>query len=156
MSQSQLEMSEFHWLMDILQTIDVGLVVLDKSYNIKLWNSFMENHSGLRPDQTKGKNLFELFSDIDEDWFRKKSQPAFILNSRAFTIYEQRPYLFKFSNNRPITGRADFMYQNATIIPLSNSDGSVDHICLIIYDATNAALNKIELDKCQGLLQVKP
>ncbi len=37
--------TEFHWLMEILQTIDVGLVVLDRNYRVKLWNSFMENHS---------------------------------------------------------------------------------------------------------------
>ena len=41
MTDSQLEMTEFHWLMDILQTIDVGLVVLDRSYSIKLWNGFI-------------------------------------------------------------------------------------------------------------------
>lgn len=147
MSQDQFEMTEFHWLMDILQTIDVGLVVLDRHYNIKLWNGFMENHSGISPDDIKEQNLFDRFSEIDQDWFKKKSEPVFMLNTRAFTIYEQRPYLFKFQNNHPITGRADHMYQNATIIPLSNADGTTDHICLIIYDVTLAAMNK------QGLLR---
>ena len=149
MSQSQLEMTEFHWLMDILQTIDVGLVVLDRSYNIKLWNGFMENHSGLRPDQTKDQNLFSLFPEIDQEWFKKKAEPVFVLNTRAFTIYEQRPFLFKFQNNHPITGRADHMYQNATLIPLNNVDGTTDNICLIIYDVTHAAMNKLDLEKLQ-------
>ncbi|WP_396589236.1 PAS domain-containing protein [Bermanella sp. R86510] len=141
------EMTEFHWLMDILQTIDAGLVVLNRDYEIQLWNSFMENHSGLRPDQTKDKSLFSLFPEIDEVWFRKKAEAVFLLNTRAFVIYEQRPYLFKFQNNHPITGRADHMYQNATLIPLSNTDGSTDHICLIVYDVTRAAVNQIDLQK---------
>lgn len=145
MSNDQFEMTEFHWLMDILQTIDVGLVVLNRNYSIKLWNGFMENHSGLRPDQTKERNLFELFPEIDQDWFKKKSEPVFLLNTRAFTISEQRPYLFKFANNHPITGRAAHMYQNATIIPLSNVDGTTDHICLIIYDVTHSAMSKQDL-----------
>lgn len=152
MSDSQLEMTEFHWLMDILQTIDVGLVVLDRSYSIKLWNGFMENHSGIRPDQAKGQNLFSLFSEIDEDWFKKKAETVFLLNTRAFTISEQRPYLFKFSNNHPITGRADFMYQNATIIPLNNVDGTTDNICLIVYDVTNSAMSKKDLAGIKALL----
>ena len=152
MSDSQLEMTEFHWLMDILQTIDVGLVVLDRSYSIKLWNGFMENHSGIRPDQAKGQNLFLLFSEIDEDWFKKKAETVFLLNTRAFTISEQRPYLFKFSNNHPITGRADFMYQNATIIPLNNVDGTTDNICLIVYDVTNSAMSKKDLAGIKALL----
>lgn len=153
MAEQQLEMTEFHWIMDILQTIDVGLVVLDREYQVKLWNGFMENHSGLRPDQVKGQNLFSLFSEIDESWFKKKAESVFLLNTRAFTISEQRPYLFKFNNNHPITGRAEFMYQNATIIPLNNVDGSTDHICLIVYDVSNAAVNKMDLDKIQGVLK---
>ena len=49
---------DIHWLMDILQNIDVGLVVLDKNYDVQLWNAFMEDHSGLSPQRAKGRNLF--------------------------------------------------------------------------------------------------
>ncbi len=145
MSNNDNDMTEFHWFMDILQTIDAGLVVLDRDYNIKLWNGFMENHSGIRPDQAKGNNLFELFNEIDKEWFKKKAESVFLLNTRAFTISEQRPYLFKFKNNHPITGRAEFMYQNSTMIPLNNIEGTTDHICLIIYDVTTAAMHKNDL-----------
>ena len=44
-----IDIGEFHWLMDMLQTIDVGLVVLDREYRVKAWNSFYGNHSGLKP-----------------------------------------------------------------------------------------------------------
>lgn len=145
MSNNDTDMTEFHWFMDILQTIDAGLVVLDRDYNIKLWNGFMENHSGIRPDQAKGNNLFELFTEIDKEWFKKKAESVFLLNTRAFTISEQRPYLFKFKNNHPITGRSEFMYQNSTMIPLNNIEGTTDHICLIIYDVTAAAMHKNDL-----------
>ena len=144
-----LELDELHWLMDILQTIDVGLVVLDREYNVHLWNSFMENHSGLRPDQVQNQCLFDLFDDIDEDWFKKKAEAVFLLKTRAFTIHEQRPYLIKFKNNHPITGRAEFMFQNTTLIPLGSADGNTNHICLIIYDVTSSAMNK------QDLLQIR-
>lgn len=146
MDNNDNEMTEFHWFMDILQTIDAGLVVLDRQYTIKLWNGFMENHSGIRPDQAKGQNLFTLFSEIDSEWFKKKAESVFLLNTRAFTISEQRPFLFKFKNNYPITGRADFMYQNSTIIPLNNTSGETEHICLILYDVTAAAMHKQDME----------
>ncbi|MFT5593586.1 MAG: diguanylate cyclase [Oceanicoccus sp.] len=146
MSTDDTDMTEFHWFMDILQTIDAGLVVLDRNYNIKLWNGFMENHSGIRPDQAKGNNLFDLFTEIDKEWFKKKAESVFLLNTRGFTISEQRPFLFKFKNNYPITGRAEFMYQNSTMIPLNNIEGVTDHICLIIYDVTAAAMHKKDLE----------
>ena len=37
------------------------------------------------------------------------------------------------------------MYQNGTIIPLTNTQGDVSHICIIIYDVTDEAVNKLEL-----------
>ena len=55
------EVKEFHWLIDMVQTIDVGLVVLDRDFNVKLWNGFMENHSGIGPHEIKEKSLFSLF-----------------------------------------------------------------------------------------------
>jgi diguanylate cyclase (GGDEF)-like protein/PAS domain S-box-containing protein len=152
MGNSSFEFAEMHWLMDVLQSIDVGLVILDRDYKIQLWNSFMENHSGLRPDQVHDKSLFDSFHDIPENWFRQKAEPVFELKTRTFTIWEQRPYLFKFKNYRPITGRASTMYQNSSMIPLESIDGSVNHICLIIYDVTDIAVNQEDLTKANGHL----
>jgi diguanylate cyclase len=144
---SGVEFGEMHWLMDVLQSIDVGLVILDRDYKIQLWNGFMENHSGLCPDDVVDKSLFESFSDIPETWFRQKAEPVFELKTRTFTIWEQRPYVFKFKNYRPITGRATYMYQNSTIIPPESINGNVNHICLIIYDVTDIAVNQDDLVK---------
>ena len=66
MSEKHEDIREFHWLMDMLQTIDVGLVVLDKNYQVQVWNSFMENHSGLSPSNTKNKVIFDIFKDDDQ------------------------------------------------------------------------------------------
>lgn len=141
-NQGSIELGDIHWLMDILQNIDVGLVVLDKEYRIQLWNGFMESHSGLSPQSAKGQSLFSLFPDISEHWFRQKTEPVFQLKTRTFTLWEQRPYLFHFKNYRPITGMATFMYQNTAIIPLESITRSIDHICLIIYDVTDIAVSR--------------
>jgi diguanylate cyclase len=152
MTTPGVEFAEIHWLMDVLQSIDVGLVILDRDYKIQLWNGFMENHSGLRPDQVHDKSLFESFGDIPETWFRQKAEPVFELKTRTFTIWEQRPYLFKFKNSRPITGRSSTMYQNSSLIPLESVNGDVNHICLIIYDVTNIAINQGDLTSANGHL----
>ncbi len=154
MSKSGLEFTEMHWLMDVLQNIDIGLVILDRDYKIQLWNGFMENHSGLRPDQVHDKPLFDSFSNIPADWFKQKAEPVFELKTRTFTIWEQRPYLFKFKNYRPITGRAEHMYQNTSIIPLESIDGSVKHICVIIYDVTDIAVKQQDLAKVNSSVAI--
>lgn len=136
---SQIEIHDIHWLMDILQNIDVGLVVLNKQHEIQLWNGFMENYSGISPQKAQGQTLFELFPDINERWLKQKTNPVFQLHTHAFTVWEERPYLFRFKNYRPITGQSDFMYQNISIFPLKNIKQEVDHICMIVYDVTATA-----------------
>ncbi|GAA3923188.1 diguanylate cyclase [Litoribacillus peritrichatus] len=153
-SETKLDISEFHWMMDMLQTIDVGLVVLNDKYEIDIWNSFMENHSGLEPTAVKGKIMFDLFPEIPRDWFCHKIDSVFQLHSRAFTTWEQRPYVFKFKNYRPITGTADFMFQNITIIPLVSLSGTVDHVCILVYDVTDAATNKAQLEQANAKLEM--
>ena len=153
MSQNNVDVSEIHWLMDMFQTVDVGLVVLSADYRIQVWNGFMENHSGLTPRQVRDRYLFDLFSEIDEDWLRRKCDPVILLKNRAFTIWEQRPYIFKFRNYRPITGSAEYMYQNSTIFPLTDTMGRVTHLCLIIYDVTDVAVSRTELESMNGQLR---
>ncbi len=152
MSQSLEELQEFHWMMDMLQSVDVGIVVLDRNCNIQVWNGFMESHSGLLPSEVRDKSLFTLFPHIDEGWFKQKTKPVFELKSRAFLTWEQRPYLFKFANYRPITGSESFMYQNITLSPLVSATGKVDFISMMIYDMTDVAVGKKQLESLQVLM----
>jgi diguanylate cyclase (GGDEF)-like protein len=153
MIQVASDLKEIHWLIDMLQNIDVGLVVLDRDYNIQVWNSFMENHSGMAPGRVISKNIFKLFHDVPEEWFKRKLETVFLLNNRSFTIWEQRPYLFHFKNYRPITNTAEFMYQNSTLIPLASADGEVNHVGIIIYDVTNIAINSQHLQQANQQLE---
>ncbi|KFZ38873.1 diguanylate cyclase [Shewanella mangrovi] len=147
-------MNELHWLIDMVQTIEVGLVVLDRQYNIQLWNGFMENHSGISPNDIKGSNLFDRFDDLPATWLKQKMESVFLLNNQAFISWEQRPYVFKFRNYRPITGRAEFMFQNITLLPLSSLTGQITHLSMIVYDVTDVAINKMQLDNATDKLQL--
>lgn len=137
-------MNELHWVIDMVQNIEVGLVVLDREFNIQLWNGFMENHSGISPNSIKDKNLFDQFDYLPESWLKKKMESVFILKNRAFISWEQRPYIFKFKNYRPITGQAEFMYQNITLLPLASLTGQITHVSMIVYDVTDFALTQIK------------
>ena len=144
--------AELHCLLGILQNVDVGLVVLDRDMRVQLWNGFMENHSGLRPSQVRGQPLFELFPELPQEWLSSKISSAFVLNNRAFSTWQQRPYLFKFNSYRPITGRSEWMYQNLTIIPLASLSGEVEQVCLIIYDVTETAMDERALQQANAEL----
>ncbi|WP_323752009.1 diguanylate cyclase [Marinobacter sp.] len=142
----------FHWLADMIETVEVGLVVLDLEFRVQAWNGFMENHSGITATQIRGQQIFNAFPDIPQAWLTRKVDAVTTLNTRTFTSWEQRPYLFRFRNSRPITGTEEFMYQNLTISPLTNSAGKVDKVCLLIYDVTEFASSKRALERANQQL----
>lgn len=152
MSES-VNLSELHWLLTIVQSIDVGVVVLDRQYHIEVWNTFMENRSGHPPEDVQGQSFFQLFPEVDESWFRRKVENVATLGTPSFTIWEQRPYLLRFKNYQPITGLEDFMYQNTTLMPLKGLSGRIEQICLIIYDVTDVATNRRQLQAANRELQ---
>lgn len=151
MTTQQSSLADLHWQHDLLGSIEVGLAVLDKDFNVLVWNQFMENHSGVLPSSIRGKSVFEFFPEIDREWFELKAGPVFNLKSPTFIIWEQRPFLFKFGSNRPITSASDFMYQNVTLFPLASLNNEVEQMCIVVYDVTDEALNKkaIETLNCK-------
>ena len=154
LQQELQQMNEFHWLMDMVQTVDVGLVVIDRDFNVKVWNSFMESHSGIAAGSIRNESLFKYFEDLPEEWLRQKTNTVFGLKNRSFMTWEQRPYLFKFPNYRPITGTEKFMYQNVTISPLVSLDGAVNQAVIIIYDVTAIVANRKALEKVNSELEL--
>ncbi|GLS27265.1 PAS domain-containing protein [Marinibactrum halimedae] len=148
----QLEISNMHWMMYILQTIDVGIVVVDKNYKICVWNGFMENHSGMSAEHAHQKDIFTVYPDVSKEWLKHKIDSVFLLDNRAYTIWEERPYVFKFKNYRPITGTADFMYQYTTLIPLKSIKGDISHVGIIVYDVTDIAVNRLALKEANDIL----
>ena len=145
--------NELHWMMGMLHSINVGLVVVDMDFRIQVWNEYMENRSGYTSSKAVNNVIYELFSEIPEQWFKNKVTSVSTLGNQSFTIWEQNPYLFKFKNYRPITGAVDYMYQNTTFIPLTSSNGEINHVGIMIYDVTDAAISKIELEASNSELK---
>ncbi len=164
MNRSTEMFDQMHELLSILQFIDVGLVLLDRDYRVSLWNGFMENHSGIRSMEASGRNIFELFPDMPEQWLKRKIDAVFALNNRSFSVWKQHPHPMKFRSYRPITGGSEWMYQNVTLFPLVSLSGDVRKVCLIVYDVTDAALRELaikavneelqELSQIDGLTQL--
>ncbi|MDX1266100.1 MAG: diguanylate cyclase, partial [Oceanisphaera sp.] len=152
MSLDKLDAHAFHFLVDMLESVEIGLVVLDLDFQIQLWNGFMENHSGLTSTAVRDKNLFALFPDLPQTWLRRKVDTVVTLKTRAFTAWELRPYLFRFGTTRPVTGTEPVMYQNLTISPLAEPDGSVKRVCLMIYDVTDVASSRLALEQANKQL----
>ena len=149
----QLDMTNLHWMMYILQTIDVGLVVVDRKYKVCVWNNFMENHSGVIADSATNRSLFDLFPEVEREWLQHKIDSVFLLDNRAYTLWEERPYVFKFETYRPVTSTAEFMYQYTALLPLKSTTGETSHVAIVVYDVTDIAVNRLALQEVNRTLE---
>ena len=124
----------------IVDGINVGIVVLNRDLEIVLWNKFMESYSEFPKDKVDGRPLFEVFPELPQKWLKRKLNSVFVLKNFSFPSWEQRPYLFRFPHNRPITGGVDHMRQDVTFMPIKNEADEVDYVCLMLYDVTDSSI----------------
>lgn len=129
----------------IVSRVNVGLFIIDENMNVVFWNHFMELNSKVPGEQILEKNLFESFPELPKKWFEKKIKSVFLLKGFSFVSWEQRPWLFKFPHNRPITGGVEFMYQDLVLMPIKNIDGEVEKVCVALHDVTDVGYYQTKL-----------
>ena len=127
-------------LEEIVDRINVGVFVVNKNYELVLWNSYMENYSQNKATEVLGENIFEKFPELPAAWLEQKIRNVFILKNFSFTSWEHRPYLFKFLHNRPITGGIDYMRQNCTFLPIKGDAENIEYVCVTLFDVTDTSI----------------
>ena len=137
----------------IVNRLNEGVIVIDRTYKIRLWNRFMATHSGLSAAEVIGKGLFDCFPELPLEWLQRQFNAVFTLRSFGFVSWQQHPWLFEFPHTRPITGRLEQMYQNATLLPLKDDQGEVEAICITLEDATDTALYHLQLQDAINKLE---
>ncbi|MGF1878853.1 diguanylate cyclase [Photobacterium frigidiphilum] len=142
---NEITLADFHLTMQVMDNIDVGVVIIDKHYNVMAWNTFMQAYSGISSDDIMGRNLFDVLDDLPEEWLKNKIESTFKLGMRSFTSWEDRPSIFNFSNFSPISGGSELMYQNLILTPLKSLHGDFSHVCLSVTDVSDIAKNKTHL-----------
>ena len=108
----------------VIERVGFGIFVLDRDMTVLMWNRFMQDHSRQPAETVVGKSIFDSFPELPRVWLSRKVESVFQLGSFAFSSWEQRPYLFKFDHDRPITGGVDFMQQDCTFMPLTRGRAS--------------------------------
>jgi len=139
----------------VLQNINLGVLLLDRDGRVVFWNDFMAIHSGWDSAAVRGRLLFEIFPELPQRWIQKKIDGVFALQNLAFTSWQQRPHLFSFSGSRPVTGQTERMYQNCTFSPVLDPAGGVKYVCLTVADTSEVAVQQLEMERLNRLLQAE-
>jgi PAS domain-containing protein len=141
---------DLHWLLDIIQSADIGIVVVDREFNIEIYNRFMQVHSDVPADNDViGRSIFDIFPYLDDDWFKRRIHSVFDLGIPVYTTWEQRDNVFDFTLKMPIHHEVRCMYQNTTFVPLRSARDEVEKVGIVVYDVTDVALNSLKLERAK-------
>ncbi|WP_321925899.1 sensor domain-containing diguanylate cyclase [Paraburkholderia guartelaensis] len=136
----------------VVERVGFGIFVVDRDMKVLSWNRFMQDHSGVTAEDVIGQSIFERFPDLPRAWLTRKVESVFQLGSFAFSSWEQRPYLFQFDHDRPITGGVDYMQQDCTFMPLMRGR-DVIAVCVTISDVTHVSVMQREREDAVAKLR---
>ncbi len=149
------DFSDLHWLLDVIQSSNIGIVVLDRSMKVEVFNRFMQAHSGITSERAIGESIFKLFPDLPQQWLERRVNSVLELQIPVYTTWTERPWLFHFPLRLPIHHQIDTMFQNVMFVPLHNASNAVARVGLVVYDVTEIAHTRRQLEQAQTeLLQL--
>jgi diguanylate cyclase (GGDEF)-like protein len=137
----------------IVNRLNVGIFTVDRQMQVIQWNRFMELNTGRAAADVLGRNLFDCFPELPRPWLEQKLNSVFILKNFAFVSWKQRPYVFAFPHNRPVTGGIDWMRQDGTFFPVTDAGGEVRAVCATLYDATDVAVSHRQIQETNHKLK---
>jgi diguanylate cyclase (GGDEF)-like protein/PAS domain S-box-containing protein len=143
------DFKDLHWLLDVIQSSNIGIVVLDRTLHVEVFNRFMQAHSGIKSENAMGRSILELFPDLPEQWLWRRIETVFELGIPVYATWEERPYLFRFPLHLPIHYNVNMMYQNAMFVPLRAANDQVERMGIVVYDVTEIAMARQALEEAQ-------
>jgi diguanylate cyclase (GGDEF)-like protein len=126
-------------LTQIFDTVNFGLVVLDREIKIQHWNRWMAMHSGIPSNKIIGEPLFDFFPHLNTPGFNKNCKAVLSFGNFAFFSQKLHRFLFPFKPDSSFGYRFDLMQQSCTMGPLRSETNSISGIFLIVQDVTELA-----------------
>ncbi|HEX8634254.1 MAG TPA: ATP-binding protein [Pyrinomonadaceae bacterium] len=122
-----------------------GILITDAELNIRAWNRWLEDHSGLGEAQVLGRNLLEVYTELEKR--RMDRHYKWVLEGQT-RILSQRlhSYLLPLPTDASLSGFTE-MQQTARISPLVDDGGCVIGTVTIIDDVTERVAREAELQE---------
>ncbi len=136
----------------ICNTVDNGIIVLDKDLRVLFWNRWLETRTGLEASNIINKNILDFYSNIDEKKLKRKITTALKLNSPTFYTPQTDNFLINIEINNISDRVFNQMQQSITITPLDLEESLV---ILYIYDITFLSETNYKLEMAKKNLSEK-
>ena len=117
----------------VFNTIDNGVIILNKDLNILAWNYWLEIRTSIEQKDIINKNICDLFPSIQKAKLLRKIKSVLLTKNPAFYSVNPHHYLIEIKSSSIIDKVYDSMQQDITIVPY---DIVNQQVCLYIYDKT--------------------
>ncbi len=134
----------------ICNTVDNGVIILDKELNVYFWNNWLESRTNIKADEIIKNNLIDFFPEINKKTLQRKIKASLALNSSTFYHTGINKYLLTIELSKVTNKVFDNMQQDVTITPYDKEKGLV---VLYIYDNTLLCEINYELEKTKNHLE---
>ncbi len=120
-----------------------GILVTDADLNIRAWNRWLEDHSEMRADEVLGRNLLEVYTELEKR--RLDRHYKWVLEGQTRVLSQRlHGHLLPLPTNYNLSGFSE-MQQTARISPLLDADGQVIGTVTVIEDVTERVARETEL-----------
>jgi len=147
-------MSELSQLFD---TVNIGVVILDRDLKVKYWNRWMEYHSGIAAERIIGASLFAHFPSLNTRKFLRNCKSVLTFGNFSFFSQKLHHYLFPFRSDSSFESRFEFMQQSCALGPLRDESNTITALYLTVQDVTELASYEhrlLEMNMRDGLTGV--
>jgi transcriptional regulator with PAS, ATPase and Fis domain len=131
--------------MQIFESINMGLVVLDHDLTVQAWNSWMHHHSGIAEKKILGGNLLEFFPNLAVPKYKRLIMSVFSFGNYAYFSQKLHRYLFTMKNPHPSADIIPYMQQSCTAGPIRNEQSKIISIYITVQDVTENVTSEIKL-----------
>jgi len=141
----------------IVQSINIGIVLIDTDYRVIEWNNWMSTHSGKNKEDVDGKNIFDIYPELNRKCFTRGCKTVKTFGNLVFLSSKLHRYLFPFRLQGAYSSMFEHMQQSCYLIPVRNENSEICGIMINVHDVTeNAVLEKHlkELSYVDGLTGV--
>ena len=129
----------------IFNTVNIGLVILDRDLRVQHWNRWMALHSGITSEEILGSSIFYFFPYLNNPRFLRNCQSVLAFGNLSFFSQKLHRYLFPFKPESFVDSKLQFMQQSCTMGPLRDHDNCIKSIFITIQDVTDMVIYEQKL-----------
>lgn len=136
----------------ICNTVDNGIIVLNKKLEIKFWNRWLEIRTKIDAEDIVGKTITDVYPNINGKKLLRKIVTALTLKSTTFYTSQVNENLIEIELNKVTDKVFKNMQQDITITPL---DYEEELVIVYIYDTTLLSETNLKLKQQNEKIEEK-